>query len=66
MFRTYKNIMLLVIRLHPHPRCLPNKWDCASIDFPKCLVKDKMSLDNTAHLDLWDIIKMFPYPTQAR
>lgn len=35
-------------------------------DNPKDLVVDKMSLDDDAQRDLWDLIKTFPYPSRAR
>mmetsp|Transcript_33249 Transcript_33249/g.80436 ORF Transcript_33249/g.80436 Transcript_33249/m.80436 type:complete len:716 (+) Transcript_33249:31-2178(+) len=30
------------------------------------LIEDKMSLDDDAQRDLWDVIKTFPYPTRER
>ena len=35
-------------------------------DSPGDLVEDRMSLDDDAQRDLWDLIKTFPYPTRAR
>ncbi|KAL3817281.1 hypothetical protein ACHAXA_003202 [Cyclostephanos tholiformis] len=35
-------------------------------DNPNDLVDDKMSLDDDAQRDLWNVIKTFPYPTRAR
>lgn len=35
-------------------------------DNPNDLVEDKMSLDDSAQQDLWNIIKTFPYPTRER
>lgn len=35
-------------------------------DNPDDLVEDKMSLDDEAQHDLWEIIKTFPYPTRER
>lgn len=35
-------------------------------DSPDDLVEDKMSLDDDAQKDLWDVIKTFPYPSRER
>ncbi|KAL7533531.1 hypothetical protein ACHAXR_008233, partial [Thalassiosira sp. AJA248-18] len=35
-------------------------------DNPDDLIEDKMSLDDEAQRDLWDVIKTFPYPTRER
>ena len=35
-------------------------------DSPVDLVEDRMSLDDEARRDLWDVIKTFPYPSRAR